>query len=489
VKDFDFSAPEVLETLRDWKRIRYIGSAISDFQAQPLMPEKWGIPSISSDWEFELHKRITGKHSGILANPSAIEDMPNFHTHMEEYTARSKELGENMFRFSLDFGRLCPSEGEFNSELMARYVRMLALVRANGQEPMLTLYHWPMPMFLLQYDRNEERIEAGGWEHPDVVKHFRFYIDNIVKYLADEDKVRMVLESEKFTKDVQDQFLADDLVKYFLTINEPTNIVIDGYVAGVFPPFKRGKFSLMWKAVEKLVEAHDVAYDALKGGIILPTGDVQVGVAHNWTHFDGMLGDVIQSSINEKITDAFERDGNRTDFVGFQYYCRVTVPSLYQPFGKFRPKGRYYGSHPGHGDVYPEGLYKSLKRLHEMYPRKDIFITEFGFPEGTDKKRPYWILETFRYVLQAKKEDVPIKGMLLWSLVDNFEWERGMEQKFGLFSEEELIRSLTPSLEGKIRSFEVWPVITKVITDPSPQSLNELQLCYRKAQMQFEVNI
>ncbi len=486
--DFNFSDPELLETLKHWKNIRYIGNAMSDFQAQPFFftPERGA--NMSSDWEFELLKRMSGSHSGIIKGAEATRNMPNFHSHMEEYVRRSKELGENAFRFSLDFGRLCPEEGEFNETLMARYVKMMALIRSAGHEPILTLYHWPVPRFLVKYDQRG-RIMAGGWEHPDALKHFRFYIENVVKFLGNKDKVRVILEGLGFGRYGQDQLLDRGLIEHFITINEPTNVVIDGYIAGVFPPFKRMRFSLMKKVVEKLVQANDVAYNQIKEGIIFPEKETQIGVAHNWTHFDGLLGKTIQSSINERVTDAFECEGDRTDFIGFQYYCRVTFPSLYRPIGPFHPKGRHYGTHPGHGDVYPEGLYKSLKRLHEMYPRKEIFITEFGFPEEADKKRPYWILETLGRILRSKREGVPIKGMLLWSLVNNFEWERGMEQKFGLFSEEELSKPLIPSEGNEVRSWEVWRAITKVIADPSPETLTKLQNWYEKAKRQFEMNI
>ncbi|KKS81215.1 MAG: Glycoside hydrolase family 1, partial [Parcubacteria group bacterium GW2011_GWD2_43_10] len=135
------------------------------------------------------------------------------------------ELGENMFRFSLDFARLCPKEGEFDSALMAEYVKALALVRAHGQEPMLTMHHFTMPRYLLETDSNEN-ITKGGWENPDVSKHFRFYVENVVKFLGDEDKIRHILASEKFDKPAQDKLLSEGLAKYFLAINEPMSTLL-----------------------------------------------------------------------------------------------------------------------------------------------------------------------------------------------------------------------------------------------------------------------
>ncbi|HCX38780.1 MAG TPA: hypothetical protein DHS36_00710 [Candidatus Veblenbacteria bacterium] len=97
-----------------------------------------------------------------------------------------------------------------------------------------------------------------------------------------------------------------------------------------------------------------------------------------------------------------------------------------------------------------------------------------------------------RYIIEAKKEGLPIKGILLWSLVNNFEWELGMNNaKFGLFSEKELSEPLVPSKNG-VRSWEAWQSSIKAITNPSPESLQELQSYYSKAYKQYyeyKVNI
>jgi beta-glucosidase len=73
--------------------------------------------------------------------------------------------------------------------------------------------------------------------------------------------------------------------------------------------------------------------------------------------------------------------------------------------------------------------------MHAKYPAKEIFVSEVGFSDKSDGRRPYWILDTARYIIEAKSKGIPIIGVLLWSLVNNFEWELGMSQKFGLFSE------------------------------------------------------
>jgi beta-glucosidase len=383
-----------------------------------------------------------------------------------------------MFRFSLDFGRLCPKEGEFNSELMGEYIKALGLVRAHGQEPMLTIYHWPMPRYLLETN-NQGDVTAGGWENPEVSKHFRFYVENVIKYLADQDRVKRALEEEGFDKNDQDRFLSEGLARYFLSINEPVNILFSPYITGIFPPYKKGRVDLVKGVLEKLVEAHDIARDQIKSGALTTErGDPQVGIAHNWPYFDGALGDIAHSLVNKKISDRFERNGEYTDFLGLQSYFRLSIPS-------FSRKGREYSDNPYFGDIYPPGMYENLKKMHQQYPGKEIFVSEMGFSDKTDKRRPYWILETTRYVIEALKAGVPVKGMLLWSLVNNFEWNLGMDQKYGLFDEAELKNPPT-STPGAVRSWEVWSAVTKALTDPSAESLQKLQDIYVVAKQQFE---
>jgi len=483
-KDFSFTASDVLKTLRlpEGKKIEYIGSATSDFQAEPLLFDAKGRPMVFSDWEMELVKKLEGKPSKIVGGPEVVAELPHFHQFKEDYIRRSADLGENMLQFSLDFARLCPEVGEFNESLMADYVKALALIRAHNAEPMLAIYHWPMPKYLLTLDR-EGNIEAGGWEHPDVAQHFRFYVESVVEYLSSEDKVRAVLKSQGFTKDAQDKFLAEGLVRYFLSINEPTSILIPGYVAGIFPPFKKGNVIAFKKVLSELVDAHDIARDEIKAGKLkVKSGEPQVGIGHNWTYFDGVLGKVLNAVANRGITKKFERTGEYSDFLGLQYYFRMTVPLLSR-------RGRVYGEHPDFGDIYPPGIYKLLKNMNATYPQKEIFVSEFGFSDRKDVRRPYWIIETVRYILEAKKHGVLIKGMLLWSLVNNFEWARGMEQKFGLFDEKELTQPLKPSSSGEVRSWEAWTAITRVIHDPSDENLQALQKIYERAKIQFTADI
>jgi beta-glucosidase len=482
-QDFSFTADDVIKELRH-NKIEYIGTGLSDFQSQPLLFDANDQPIVMSDWELEVVKSIN-EAPGAIHSPEQVAELPRFLDKTEAYVKRSEEIDMNMFRLSLDFARLCPEPGKFDEEMMGKYVKALGLIKAHGQEPMLAIHHWTMPKYLLKTNEKTGEIEAGGWENPDVAKHFRFYVDNVVRFLGDEDKIKKVLDEEGFNKNDQDKFLAEGLAKYFLTINEPSTFMMDTYIAGVFPPFKKANFGLVKKVTQELVNAHDITLNELKSGKLKLNAETpKVGLAHNWTYFDGLLGKILQKQINEKLTKKFEGDGTETDFLALQYYCRVTLPSLSRPITSHKAADKQYSDHEQFGDIYPAGIYENLKAMNTMYPNKEIFITEFGFSDARDKKRPYWMLETMRYVLEAKKIGVPIKGMLAWSLVNNFEWDRGMEQKFGLFSEKQLQEPLQKSSSG-ITSWEAWQTVAQAIAQPTAENIQKLQASYEKTKLQY----
>lgn len=469
----------------DLKPIKFVGTAISHFQSEPIATDKEGhnLPP-ASDWEFELWKNLQGKPSGI-PNRQHIDDMPHFLELKETYIKRAKDLGQTMFCFSLDFGRLCPQKGVFNEELMAEYVKVLALIRIYEMEPLLTLNHFTMPLFLLDID-SEGKIQKGAWEHPDVLVHFKFFAEQVVAFLKNTEKIKHIFDAEDYDPILCKKLIEGGLVKYAITLNEPAVVALLGYINGTFPPFKKWNFRLSHKVMKVMVKAHDIAYTELKKlGEGLPENrKTQVGVGYTWQYFDGPLGFFAQK-ISEYYTDIFERDGSYSDFLGLHYYFRQSFL-----FFHWRRKKREYGDQPGFGDIYPLGILKVLEQMHKRYPTKDIFVSEIGFADAKGARRPYWLAHTLKHFIQAKEEGIPIKAILLWSLADNFEWDIGMNvAKFGLFSENQIKKPLLPE-EGRLHSWEVWQKATKAMHTPSPEALADLEEYYERAKNRYyeEIN-
>lgn len=456
----------------------YVGTANSDFQSHPITYGSDGNPTIVSDWDMHVL-------SEVKAGREEPKDFPRFFDYTEQYIQRSQELGLNMFRLSLDFARLCPEPEVFNEGLMTQYVKALALIKAHDQEPMLCIYHWPMPNYLLDMD-NKGRVRAGGWEHPEVQKHFQFYVENVVHYLSDEKKVRAALIETGFNEESQDKLIDEGLVKYFLTINEPTSILTSGYLVGTFPPYKKADALAFRKVLSQLMIAHKNVQEELESLGKTQTGSPQVGISHNWALYEGPLGSGrLADALGNRLVTNLMEGNSKTHFLGLQHYSRMKLPLTHGKSGR-----RLYGEDPDFGDMYPPGMYQVLQEMTKQYPEKPIIITEFGFSDKSDLLRPYWLIETARYIMQAKQEGLPVKGMLLWTLVNNFEWARGMRQKFGLFNEGELAQPLIPSESDSIRSWEVWQAIANVLSSQDEETLKpnlqELQRVYGKAEEQFQ---
>jgi beta-glucosidase len=124
--------------------------------------------------------------------------------------------------------------------------------------------------------------------------------------------------------------------------------------------------------------------------------------------------------------------GGSFDFIGINYYSRSLVRF------PLRSKRLYEADLPpgsaatedGFFELYPPGLFEAIKSV--LRYRRPIYISENGLPDRSDRLRPAYILSHLREVWRAISINFPVMGYYHWSLVDNFEWERGWTQRFGL---------------------------------------------------------
>ena len=92
-------------------------------------------------------------------------------------------------------------------------------------------------------------------------------------------------------------------------------------------------------------------------------------------------------------------------------------------------------------DIYPEGIFKTLSRVHWDYMPKSIYITENGasFTDTVtadgqirDARRLNYIKDHLAQIHRAIQTGIPVDGYYVWSLIDNFEWAKGYSQRFGI---------------------------------------------------------
>lgn len=458
------------------------GFASSDFQNNPLKDD--GTDS-RSDWGYEVVRKNAGGKTGITGstNPG---DMPRFDKNYDKIINAVGEMNSDTFRISLDFGRLCPEKGVFDEELMKHYIRILANCKRKGIDPMITLHHWTAPSSFAKYDQ-DGKITAGPLEHPEIVEHFNFYVNKVAEFLCDPDKIRTAVAEEGYDKNFVDS-LCDErlLAKWFITINEPVNLVFTPYMLGAFPPYKFASFLKYPGLVRKVKAMHDQSYDTIheKSATTFPDRrGPKVGIAHNVTNsylpgYEGLA--------NWGLVERIE-DGSLSDIMGVQYYFRFKL-GLISPFIAGSDP-RYVSDHPQFGQIYAPGIEEVLKYAGKNYPEKELMVTEYGFADKTDQKRPSWILDTVGHILKAKMEGVPVNGVLYWSIINNEEWAQGMDPPFGILDKDGNRLQSDDGRPGHISSREVITAVHKHLRNPAEQSAASLRELQKRARTQLNNSV
>lgn len=318
-------------------------------------------------------------------------------------------LGHNAHRFSIEWARIEPVEGEFDPAAIAHYRDVLRALNARNLEPFVTLWHFTLPEWL---------AAKGGFECSAVADYFARYARYVVTELGDE-----------FT--------------YVATMNEPVVFASLGWLKGNWPPFKQfrlvglreythsgdralAKPSTSFRnlfqyrrVVRNLVRTHRAAYTAIKS--VRP--ELSVSLVKHVVAYDADTNPLHR--IRAWIEDQFfnhiflRRVVSHCDMIGLNFYHYV----------KFGNRPKFTHSDMG-WEMAPFGIYHALKTLSRY--KKPIYVSEAGVADHDDSHRSWYIQEQIRGVEQALTEGIDVRAHLYWSLMDNYEWALGFEKKFGL---------------------------------------------------------
>jgi len=300
----------------------------------------------------------------------------------EEDFDLAKQMNNNAHRFSIEWARIEPEEGRFNLKEIEHYKKVILALRGRGLEPFVTLWHWPLPVWL---------AKKGGLLN----KNFAHYFERFTRKIAENYK---------------------DLVEFWITLNEPNVYTSRSFLQGKWPPFKKNWLKAQ-TALSQLIKAHQRSYLIIHK--ISPSS--QVGIAKCEIVFKGILKFLYNNYYwNYKFLNAIK---DYQDFIGLNYYsCRRFNYLVF----KLRP-----GLVSDVGwEIYPQGIYYFLKRLAVKY-QKPIYITENGIADSKDKKRAEFIINHLKWVRKAIEEGIDIRGYFHWSLLDNYEWG-SFKPRFGL---------------------------------------------------------
>jgi beta-glucosidase len=375
------------------------GAAISAHQVEGGNHNQWSV------WELENARSLAAQSEyqyGDLINWPSIKaeaKRPDNYVSgaaVEHYTryksdiAIAKKMNMNALRFSVEWSRIEPTEGAWNVESIAYYKAYVAELKRQGIEPMLTLFHFTLPVWF---------AERGGFEKRSNVRYFTRFAEKILSELG-----------------------AD--ITYVITINEPEVYAVQSYHEGNWPPALQSK-TKAFKVLNNLAYAHNKVANLIHG----MSRRYKVSVAKNSNYI--YPGDNARLSVaSAHIAQFFQDDYfirkvvKSCDFLGVNYYFseRVYGYRIHNPDEKVNDLG---------WDMAPADLEHVLERLYQKY-KLPIIITENGCADVSDEKRQWWMTHSIGALQRALSEGVDVRGYLHWSLLDNFEWDKGRWPRFGL---------------------------------------------------------
>jgi beta-glucosidase len=337
-------------------------------------------------------------------------------------------MGLNAYRLSVEWARIEPNRGQFDQGALDHYRRILEELRERKIQPIVTLHHFTSPTWL---------ADEGGWATASVVDRFSAYVDRVAAEMG---------------------HLAD----WWVTINEPAVFGLFGYITGDWPPHRKGDLGGFLRQGRFTTQAHAAARAVLKRH----NPRVMASMAFHLNPMDPVRQGDLTDTAAVKLYDwlwqgrLMQMAAPHLDWVGVNYYFRLLVRWDVLPWHFFtRPlMGPHIKTEYG-WEIYPQGLYRSLKRVGKL--GKPVIVTENGVSDADDNQRARYLVAHLRHAHKAMAEGVDLRGYMHWSLLDNFEWAEGFTRRFGLAEVdfETCERKLRPSADvyGRIAAYNGIP--------------------------------
>lgn len=390
-------SPKIMSKLEFPKNF-FWGAATAAHQVEGDNHNDW------SEWEKANAERLA-RESGLAFryNPhwkkfeAEATDPQNYlsgracehYTRYEEDFDILQTLHLNAYRFSIEWSRIERTEGTFDEKAIEHYQSVIAALRKRNIEPFVTLWHWTLPLWL---------TEKGGTSARDFPEYFARYAE----------KISLALGSD---------------VRFWITLNEPDVQSAHSYLKGAWPPQKKSVWKYL-RALHHLVGAHRLAYAAIKKHF----PKAQIGIAKHQIAF-AMARPTFINHLLKAFADFgwnsffLNRIKHHQDFIGLNHYNRNIIDN---GFGK-NPNTLQtdFG-----WEYSPESIYQSLIELKPF--DKPIYITESGIADASDELRQRFIPAVLTAVHRATLDGADVRGYFYWSLLDNFEWDKGYWLRFGL---------------------------------------------------------
>ena len=351
---------------------------------------------------------------GGIENCDWAKDFPagqacDHYTFYEKDFDLIKSLGQNAHRFSIEWSRIEPETSKFDKKEIEHYRLVLKTLKSQGIKTMVTLSHFTLPLWM---------AEMGGWSSKRIIFYF-----------------------PRFAKKIFDEF--QDLVDFWIIINEPLIYASLSYFEGKWPPHKKNLI-LFLKTLKNQKTCHKKIYQIFHN--LKP--NVRVGIAKNNCFFEPFNERSLLDKLSVKARSYFwneyflNRIKKHLDFIGLNYYFHQKTKFP----GQVRNENKKI-SDVG-WEIYPMGIYYVLGELRKYH--RPIYIAENGIADAKDELRKDFIKDHLYWIHRAIQEKVDVRGYFHWSLMDNFEWDKRFEPRFGL------VEINYNTLERKIRKSALY---------------------------------
>jgi beta-glucosidase/6-phospho-beta-glucosidase/beta-galactosidase len=405
----------------------YVGFAISVWQ------NSGDGPTVSNWGDWCNRRRFFGLLGNTIARGEKCGISCDFWNLYKEDIDRAASLGSNCFRLSLEWHRLEPEKGKYDPIAIQHYRDIFAYCKAKGLEPFVTLHHFVHPLWF-------EKL--GAFTNETNISIFVEYARKSFRLFGDQ-------------------------IKYWTTFNEPGVMSFAGFINGSFPPGHIARFWKMGHSILNMLRAHTLAYAAMKAE---PQGEYTIiGLVHNWFTFEpkksGITNGIVFTPFYLKWLCAWLNSLWGNDVIleylrsgKFAYHPMGPIfPIRYEEPEGGPPGCDYFGINyysrgvmdwklsPACNDgetmtgmpyaLHAQGLAPALDSIAAaLGPDFPVYITETGAADsGDDSIRQKCVDGYMSAIESAVKMGRALKGVMWWSLTDNFEWQFGWGVKFGVF--------------------------------------------------------
>lgn len=365
------------------------------------------------------------------------------------------DAGLNAYRFSIEWARIEPQEGCFDEAQIAHYRDVIRTCKAYGIEPIVTLLHFTSPRWL---------ISRGGWESDETPGYFARYTRYVMERLGSE--LHYVCTINEANMGIQVAAIARRYMRQMMAKmqaaggngagknNDPSG---DGTVQ---MGLNLEKMMANQQAAEKeRMEIFGVAKTECFTSPRTPHGDELVMEAHRAAR--AVIREVaphVRLGLTLSLHDIQAQPGGEEnakrewaeefthylpalegdDFLGVQNYTRTRTDAdgaMPTPEGAELTQMDY--------EYYPQALEHVIRRVAQDF-KGDLVVTENGIATADDTRRVSFIQEALSGVEACILDGIPVKGYMYWSLMDNFEWQKGYSMTFGLIAVDRATQQRSP---------------------------------------------